>query len=135
MEETHNNRGDVMKNSPGFTLIEMMIAIFILSVGILGLLAVHVTATRTNFQASRMTAAVTENADRHEKLLAQDYDAAMLAPGSTTTFVDGKYTITWNVSAEGVPIPNVKTITINTAWKENGQDRSVQYVYYKAKVF
>jgi prepilin-type N-terminal cleavage/methylation domain-containing protein len=114
----------------GFTLIEMMIALFILSVGILGLLAVHMTTTKTNFKAGRMTTAATENADRHEKLLAVDYDDV-----ATTTTVDGRYTTTWTVSAAGVPIPNVKTVTIKTAWKENGQDRSIQYVYYKAKSF
>lgn len=119
----------------GFTLIETVIAIFILSVGILGLLAVHVTTSKTNFKASRMTAAAAENADRQEKLMALPYDHAAFSPGTSPPVVDGRYTITWTVSPAGVPIPNVKTVTIHTAWKENGQDRNIKHVYYKADSF
>lgn len=124
-----------MAEPRGFTLIEMMIAIFILSVGILGLLAVHVTTTKTNFKAGRMTAATTENSDRQEKLLAAKYDDAALAPDTAASTVDGRYTISWTVSPADDPIPNVKTVTIVTKWKENGQDRSIEYVYFKAKSF
>lgn len=135
MTEKRESDIRIVKESRGFTLIEMMIALFILSVGILGLLAVHATTTKTNFKANRMTVAATENSDRQEKLLAGGYDDAAFSPGAAAPIVDGRYTITWTVSAAGVPIPNVKTVTIKTAWKENGQDRSVEYIYYKAKSF
>jgi type IV pilus assembly protein PilV len=123
-----------LRNSDrGFTLIEMMIALFILSIGILGLLTLSVTSIKMDFKARRMMEGTTLNADRHEKLMLTKYDD--LVPGTGGPFVDGKYTTTWNVSATGVPIPNVKTVTITTQWQDNGQMRSVQYVYYKAKTF
>jgi type II secretory pathway pseudopilin PulG len=117
----------------GFTLIETMIALFILAFGILGILTLSVTSIKMDFKARRMTEATTLNADRNEKLILTKYDD--LVPGAGGPIVEGKYTTTWNVSAGDLPIPNVKTVTITTQWQENGQARSVQYVYYKAKTF
>jgi prepilin-type N-terminal cleavage/methylation domain-containing protein len=121
------------KSDRGFTLIETMIALLVLSIGILGLLTLSVTSIKMDFKARRMTEGTTLNADRQEKLMLAAYDA--LAAGAGGPIVDGKYTTSWNVSGTGVPISNVKTITITTQWQENGQMRSVQYVYYKAETF
>ncbi|MDX9788258.1 MAG: prepilin-type N-terminal cleavage/methylation domain-containing protein [Desulfobacterales bacterium] len=135
MAEKRNIIERTMGNAGGFTLIETMIAIFILAVGILGLLSINLSTTKINFAARRMTTAAVENADRQEKLLALAYNDAVLMPGTTTTLVNGNYTVTWNVSAAGAPIPNVKTVTITTTWTENGENRSVAHVYYKADSF
>ena len=124
-----------LSDNRGFTLIETMIAITLLSVGILGLLAMQVTSTTTTFKARRMTQAAMQVSDRQEKLMARAYDDATLAPGSTSSMTDGKFTVDWDVSAVNVPIPNVKTVTITTSWTEKGQARSVQHVYYKADQF
>lgn len=117
----------------GFSLIEMMVAILILSVGILSLMAMQISTIRTNSLARHLTEGTTLSADQFEEMMTMGYGNAALAPSTTTTSTDGNYTIERVVSAVDTPIKNMKTITITASWTEAGQQRSVSHVYYKAR--
>src|SRR5262245_5532251 len=86
----------------GFTLIEVLVAIVVLSVGLLGLERVHIAAIQANTIARRLTQATTLAQDRAEQLLALSYNDAALAdttsPGTFTTYTEPNppqgYTIT-----------------------------------------
>lgn len=115
----------------GFTLIEVMIALMVLSVGILGIWSMQATAIRGNSQAKRISEGATLASDQVEKLMRMEYDDADLVAG-THTRIEDPYTIQWVVSAPGATINNVKNITVTASWTVAGQARSVSYVYYKA---
>lgn len=116
----------------GYSLIELMIAMLILAVGVMGIWGMQGAAIRGNTTARKTTDTAALGSDQLEKLMRLPYDDAVLAPGTTTTRNEGIYTVAWTVSPLDVPITNVKTVTITASWMEAGQQRSVTYVYYKA---
>ncbi|WP_298037690.1 prepilin-type N-terminal cleavage/methylation domain-containing protein [uncultured Desulfuromonas sp.] len=69
----------------GFTLVEMMIALFILSVSILGLTAATLTVMRTNLDNDVRNAAVRLTKELAEDLFAADFEASSLTETTTTT--------------------------------------------------
>lgn len=70
-----------MKNSNGFSLIEVMVAIVILSIGILSLFAMQTTAIQTNGTASSISIASSWVTDRIEILVNRPYDCVSNLPG------------------------------------------------------
>ncbi len=69
------------RNQQGFTLIEVMIAIVVLAIGILGVVTMQTSTTGYNATAHAMTGAATVAADRMEMLRALPYDDPMLQDG------------------------------------------------------
>lgn len=63
----------------GFTLIEVIIAIALLTIGILSLYTMHVAAINSNGTASNMTTASNWASDRVEILLNRNYDHSDLS--------------------------------------------------------
>ncbi len=62
------------RSDQGFTLIEVMTAIVLLTIGILSLYALHVTSINSNLSASNMTTACNWASDRIEILLSRGYN-------------------------------------------------------------
>jgi type IV pilus modification protein PilV len=61
-------------NQNGFTLIEIMITMLVLSIGILGVVKMQVSAVKGNSYASGLTEATTIAQDKMEELAALAYD-------------------------------------------------------------
>ncbi len=123
---------DAISGDAGYTLIELMIALMILAIGVLGVWSMQGAAVHSNVKARQITGSAALGSDQFEKLMRLPYDDAMLAPGSTTIRDEGNYSVTWTVSNLNEPIANVKTVTVTASWREAGQQRKVEYVYYKA---
>ena len=116
----------------GYTLMELMIALFILAVGVMGIWSMQGVSISSNATARKVTDTAALGSDQLEKLMRLSYDNAMLAPGTTTTREEGNFKVTWTVSNLDEPIANMKTVTVTASWIEAGQQRKVTYVYYKA---
>ena len=107
----------------GFTLSEALVAIVVLSLGLIGLERMHIAAIQVNTIASRLTQATTLAQDRAERLIALPYNDPMLtdttAPGLFTSHTDANppqsYTITWEVDTD-VPSTGIKTINVFVTW-------------------
>ena len=103
-----------MRNDKGYTLIEMLIAIAILSVGLLAVATMQISSIRVNDTARRMTRRATMAQDRVEYIMSLKYTHADLTSGAHT---DGSapsgYTISWNVSMGGALPPLTKLIRVN----------------------
>ena len=84
---------DPEKTQSGFTLIEVVIALAIFTVGILAVFSLHISSIRGNTVARGVTENVTAATSKVEELMAADYDD--LASGSGT---DGYFSINWNVA-------------------------------------
>lgn len=128
-------------NRKGFSLIEVIVAIGILSVGILAVASMQGAAVKNNVFAERRTQAATWATDRVEKLMNLDWNDSLLSDTdgdgqsglddtdfdnnpATTDDADhidsqGNYTIYWNV-ADNEPIENVKTLRVIVVWSNYG---------------
>ena len=112
----------------GFTLLEILIAISILTVGLLGVASMQVSAIRANAFASAQTEAATAGMDCIEKLMRLPYDDAnLLVTGNphTDSAPPAGYTINWNVT-DNAPLNNTKTITVTVSWVDHGRAKNVQ---------
>jgi type IV pilus assembly protein PilV len=119
------------KEEKGFTLIEVLIAVSILTVGILAVASMQISAIRGNYIASTQTGGTTWAQDKIEYLMSLDYADPDLDAGSHTPETHDIYTISWNVAADD-PINNTKTISVNVTWVDRGAAKSISLDYIKA---
>ena len=68
--------------SQGFTIMEVLIALAIFSIGILGVAAMQISATNSSCSAGRVTSNITWAFDRVEELMALPYTHAALSAGN-----------------------------------------------------
>lgn len=116
-----------LRNAEGYTLIEILIAITILSVGLLAVATMQISAIRVNDTARRMTRRATIAQDKLEHLMSLGYTHAVLTSGSHS---DGSapsgYTISWTVSTGGTLPPSTKLINVRVS--ERGKTTSMKYI-------
>lgn len=124
-----NDKKCTLEKEDGFTLIEVLIAMVILSIGIIALTSMQTTGIKGNATANILTTSGTWAADTVEQVFAMEYDS--LADGNKTS-ADGKYTITWDVT-DDTPMPDTKTLEITVTSQDGWQQRSVVVNYIKAK--
>lgn len=110
-------------NERGFSLAEVMIAMVILTVGVLGIAASSAAITRMSAEGGRSggSAAVAES--RIEALTATPC-ASLTSSGSATT---GNFTETWTVSTANL----LRTITVNVTYRTGkAATRTSTYIAY-----
>ncbi len=118
------------KASQGFSLLEVMIAIAIFSVGILGIGAIQVTSTNGNTGARIHTEEYTWVVDQIERLSALNYDAADLVQG-TRSVVQGPYTVSWTV-VDDSPVAGAKRVAV-TATSSHRRAQPITIDFIKAR--
>ena len=123
----------------GFTIIEVMVAVAILSIGLLGITSMQMSAIRGNKLSDDITCALTLAEDKMEELLGLDYNNAALEDvvANNNSFLSrtasgwidhqelnidetgkinaGHFTRVWNI-ADNTPIINNKTINVIVLW-------------------
>jgi prepilin-type N-terminal cleavage/methylation domain-containing protein len=113
----------------GFTLIEVLIAMAIFSIGILGVAGMQVSAINGNGTARRSTEACAWATDQIEKLMSLPYgDAELDSAGNPHQVVQGVYTIQWNVTDNTAPGGTPNTKNINVTVTSRGRTLSVDFV-------
>jgi type IV pilus assembly protein PilV len=131
----------------GFSIIEVMIAISILSIGILALASMQVAAMRGNSFAGSVTEGSTWALDQIEKLMNLQWDDASLqdadadgATGLANIGADadfmvtrGRYAIHWNV-ANDVVTANTRTINVIVTWSDHGVQKSASIERVMARI-
>lgn len=133
----------------GFTVIEVMIAITILAIGLLGIASMQMNAIRGNSLSDNITCALALAEDKMEELMGLDYfDPALedilfnnnLA-GISEGLVDkqeqrideagklnaGHFRRVWNIT-DDTPIQDNKTITVIVLWDNNNHQVSLTSV-------
>ena len=113
----------------GFTLLEVIVAISILTFGLLAVASMQMTAIRGNYNASNITEATTVAQDRLEDLMGLLYSDPLLAPGNGLSDPappsPSGYTITYDV-LDNNPMMNTRLITVTVQWQDKGvQKQSV----------
>ena len=79
-----------MKNEKGFTIIEVIIAVIVLSVGLLGLASTSALVTRMIAQGHRYTEIAAMGQGKLEEL--RVVNCTLMTPGSE---IQGKYVVAW----------------------------------------
>lgn len=134
------------KRERGFTLIEIMIAIVVFSIGVLAIASLQIKAVQGNAHAKRITTSATWSQDKVERFISLPYffpsspdhhpdfidkdgdgEAGLddATPGTADYFeIHDLYTIFWNV-AHDCPVDNTKTIRVIVTWSSD--DRQVAW--------
>ena len=107
-------------NSSGFTLIEVMIAVLVLVVGLLGVAGVATTVINGNTFGKEITTATTLAQDKMEELKGMRY--SNIASGSDTQ--GSMYTRIWTSTSDS-PAAGMKTIEVMVQFPWKGTTHNV----------
>jgi type IV pilus assembly protein PilV len=132
----HKNRITKKRGQAGFTLIEVLVAVIILAIGILGLAPMLVISMQGNQFSREMSDAAYLAQDRIEQLKNQAfispipfYDNAYNLSGEYTRSV-----VVDDRSVDNTVPPGVYRMTVTMSWVDkNGKNHSTSYISYKAK--
>jgi type IV pilus assembly protein PilV len=121
-----------IKNNEGFTLLEVIFSVSILTVGILAVATMQLTAIQGNASAWSTSGASSVAMSQIEYLRNLNYISdPNLSTGSahSSSVTVGKinYSITWTVTADTV-IPQTKSIDLIVQWKDHG-NRKLNMTY------
>lgn len=108
------------RGSRGFTLLEVMIAMIILAIALLGLAGLQITSFRGNSLASQITEATTLAQDQLEQLIATPF-ANLTGGNSNVTGTTGvTYNVQWTITPDPIP-PGVTSATVDVTvlWTQN----------------
>ncbi len=110
-------------NNKGFTLIEILIALAIFSIGILGVASMQILSVNYNTNARKLTEATTLGVNTMETLMILPLTNPWLAPNANPVITDGPYTATWTITPTA--IPNYLIINMTVTWTGRGSAKRV----------
>jgi len=109
-----------IKDQRGFTLMEVMISVIILSVALLALAGLQIISIRGNSFGGTMTEAITLARDRIEDMKRDDWEN--VASGSDTQVARGiSYARNWQAQTVG----NTKEVTVTVSWDSGNHQVSL----------
>ena len=113
-----------VKSEEGFTLIEIMIALVVLSIGLIALAGLQMSAMRGNTLSKRMTTAVSIANARIEQIKNMPY--ANIQSESSTQITESNMTFTRQVTVSNdIPVANTKTVNVTVTWKNGAKSHTV----------
>jgi type IV pilus assembly protein PilV len=110
----------------GFTLIEIMIALLVMSIGLTALAAVQISAIRGNAFSKRMTTAVSIADEKIEQIKSIPY--ANIVSESSIQVTQSNMNFTMQVTVtDNSPLPNSKKVEVVVTWSEGSKSHSVPF--------
>lgn len=136
-----------LRNEQGFSLIEVIVALVVLTIGVLAVNAMQTVSIRGNKTANDITKATSWSSDQVERIFRMDYDdltdenangtaglGDIGADGDVVMDNDpgGDFTIAYNVADED-PMRNIKTVHVVVSWVDRGTNKSVTIRHKKSR--
>ena len=130
-------------DNQGFTLLEVVIALAIFSVGIMAVASLQVSSTNGDLRARLATEAATAAHDQAERLLSIDYDpdnltveffdtGAYAAFPTPRRYTVGRYTVDWIVAPHTfAEIARAVRVTVVVQWQHFGKGKSYELEFVK----
>jgi type IV pilus modification protein PilV len=113
MNQPGFKNGKPMKKTPGYTLIEVLIAMAIFALGFLALATLQIKSISQNASSRMRTDATSLAVESVERLISLPYNHIELDQGNNPHRVKRRgFTIEWNVK-DDVPVAAAKTIVIS----------------------
>lgn len=122
MEITSAEPGVKTHRTEGFSLIEVMVAMVILGIGLLGVAQMIPMAMAGVTQAGVRTRAVQAAQEQLDDLRSTDFSDAALQAG-TYSETQGNYTLDWVITDDD-PVARTKRIDVTASWQTVGGTRS-----------
>ena len=127
---------------PGFTLIEVLVAVTVFSVALLGISSMQLASLRALDTSNRLTSAALVLSNKMEELGRLPYTSSFLQDsdgdgaaglddvGTTADFNEtrGNYQLFWNVAVD-YPLSNTKTIKVWVQWRRKGRVKRTAMEY------
>jgi len=120
-------RQDIAPSQNGFTLLEVLVAIVILTIGLLGTAGLTTGVIRGNHYSKNITSATAAGQTLLESVKSSGYTNATSAnfPNDTVTMGGTTFTRTATITNSS-PAANMKTVSVTVSWTEsNNTARSV----------
>jgi type IV pilus assembly protein PilV len=110
------------KNAEGFGIIEVLIAIFLLAIGIFGLVSLQSRGIRGNDLGNRTSQAIGLAQDKVEQLINDNASGQTLTAGTDndvdeTGSAGGIFTRNWQIQ-NNTPVNNADTVTVTVTWND-----------------
>jgi len=118
---------DIATSQNGFTLLEVLVAIVILTIGLLGTAGLTTGVIRGNHYSKNVTSATAAGQTMLESVKSSGYTNATSAnfPNDTVTMGGMTFTRTTTITNSS-PAANMKTVSVTVSWTEsNNTARSV----------
>jgi len=118
---------DIATSQNGFTLLEVLVAIVILTIGLLGTAGLTTGVIRGNHYSKNITSATAAGQTLLESVKSSGYTNATSAnfPNDTVTMGGMTFTRTTTITNSS-PAANMKTVSVTVSWTEsNNTARSV----------
>lgn len=131
-----------IKRQEGLTFMEVIVAISILTVGLLAVASMQISAIQGNSLAGRLTTGTSLAQDKIEELLLLPYTFTFTHPDLIDNNTHGGphvepnppsgYTIRWDVT-DNIPFGNTKSITVTVTWRDKGVYKTTTLSSYKSR--
>ena len=125
-------------NNKGFSLLELIIAIAVLAVGLVGVLQIFPIGLRASQRAGMMTKAAFLAQNKIEDIKLAGFDAITeLPPKIPLSGKDGDFE--WNIKIDDVNLEGVENtsemrkVTVILTWPERNTTRSKEFITYVTK--
>ncbi len=111
-----------LKNKDGFSLVEVMFSVMIVTLGIITVMSLIAIVVKGNTQSKAITTASTIAQDLLEEFIMEDYAQVVDTDSVIDENPDGTVTINdivynWELGVQvGTPTVNSKTVTVDVYW-------------------
>ena len=136
-----SDQGSIKERQKGFTLLEVIVAMAILSIGLLAIGYMQITAIDSNSTGNRITEGTSLAQDKLEELVTHKmtHNDLNQAGNPHTDQSHPGYTIEWNVfddptGTDGKQITSAKLIVITCRWLDRGRQKQTELRFIKPDI-